>query len=79
MAPHTRENSVSDEQPRVIVTSDGGGNRGMLIAIVLLAIVVVAAIWFSNQSGAGEPTTGVTVDLPAGDVDPGTETTTGAP
>ena len=69
---------MSNEKPRVIVTSDGGGNRGMLLAIVLLAIAVVAAIWFFNQSGAGEPTTGVTVELPTGDVDPGTETT-GAP
>jgi hypothetical protein len=69
---------VSDEKPRVIVTSDGGGNRGMLVAIVLLAIAVVAAIWFFNQSGAGEPSTDVTVELPTGEVDPGTETT-GAP
>ena len=60
------------------MTSDGGGNRGMLVAIVLLAIAVVAAIWFFNQSGAGEPSTDVTVELPTGEVDPGTETT-GAP
>ena len=69
---------MSDEKPRLIVTSDGGGNRGMLVAIVLLAIAVVAAIWFFNQSGAGEPSTDVTVELPTGEVDPGTETT-GAP
>ncbi len=69
---------MNDHKPRVIVTSDGGGNRGMLVAIVLLAIAVVAAIWFFNQSGAGEPATDVTVELPTGDVDPGTETT-GAP
>ena len=69
---------MSNEKPRVIVTSDGGNNRGMLLAIVLLAIAVVAAIWFFNQSGASEPATDVTVELPTGDVDPGTETT-GAP
>ena len=69
---------MSDEKPRVIVSSDGGSNRGMLVAIVLLAIAVVAAIWFFNQSGTGEPSTDVTVELPTGEVDPGTETT-GAP
>lgn len=50
----------------------------MLFAIVLLAIAVVAAIWFFNQSGTGESSTDVTVELPTGEVDPGTETT-GAP
>ena len=69
---------MSDQKPRVIVTSDGGGNRGMVLAIVLLAIAIVAAIWFFNQSGAGQPETDVTIELPAGDGDPGTETT-GAP
>jgi hypothetical protein len=66
---------VSDEKPRVVITSDGGGNRGMLAAIVLLVIVIVAAVWFFNQSGSGEPTTDVTVQIPSGEVDPGTETT----
>ena len=66
---------MSDEKPRVIVTSDGGGNRGMVLVIVLLAIAIVAAIWFFNQSGAGQPATDVTIELPIGDGDPGTETT----
>jgi hypothetical protein len=47
----------------------------MLAAIVLLVIVIVAAVWFFNQSGADGPTTDVTVRLPSGEVDPGTETT----
>jgi len=64
-----------DNQPRVVVTSDTGGNRGLLVAILVIVIALAAAVWFFNQSGAGEPTTDVSIDLPAGDVDPGTETT----
>jgi ABC-type transporter Mla subunit MlaD len=64
-----------DKQPRVIVTSDGGGNRGTLVALVVLVIAIAAAVWFFNQSEAGTPTTEVTVELPTGEVDPGTETT----
>ena len=63
-----------DNQPRVVVTSDGGGNRGMLIAVVVLVIAIVAAVWVFNQSGAGDSTE-VTIELPAGEADPGTETT----
>ncbi|HKY49283.1 MAG TPA: hypothetical protein VJQ79_15020 [Acidimicrobiia bacterium] len=63
-----------DNRPRVVVSSDGGGNRGMLIAVVVLAIVIVAAIWAFNQSDAGDATN-VNVDIPAGEADPGTETT----
>lgn len=64
-----------DNQPRVVVSSDGGGNRGMLIAIVVLVITIVAAVWFFNQSGADGDATDVTIDIPAGEADPGTETT----
>ena len=63
-----------DNQPRVVVSSDGGGNRGMLIALVVLVIAIAAAVWFFNQSGAGD-STDVTIELPAGEADPGTETT----
>jgi len=59
----------------VIVLSDGGGNLGMMVAAVILVIGIVAAIWFFNQSGAGEETTDITVDLETGEADPGTETT----
>ena len=59
----------------MIVTSDGGGNRGTLVALLLLVIAIAAAVWFFNQSGAGTPTTEVTIELPTGEVDPGTETT----
>ena len=65
----------SNERPKVIVQSDGGGNRGMLIALVVLVIAIAAAVWFFNQSGAGQPSTDVTVEIPTGEVDPGTETT----
>ena len=65
----------SSERPKVVVHSDGGGNRGMLIALVVLIIAIAAAVWFFNQSGAGQPSTDVTVEIPTGDVDPGTETT----
>ena len=64
-----------DNQPRVVVTSDSGGNRGMLIAVIFLVVAIAAAIWFFNQSGAGDPSTDVTVEIPTGEVDPGTETT----
>lgn len=47
----------------------------MLIAVVLLVIAIAAAVWFFNQSGAGNPTSEVTIELPTGEVDPGTETT----
>ena len=65
----------SDGRPKAIVQSDAGGNRGMLLALIVLVLVIAAAVWFYNQSGSGEPTTEVTVDLPSGDADPGTETT----
>ena len=65
----------SNERPKVVVHSDGGGNRGMLIALVVLVVAIAAAIWFFNQSGAGQPSTDVTVEIPTGDVDPGTEST----
>lgn len=64
-----------DNQPRVVVSSDGGGNRGMLIAVVVLVIAIAAAVWVFNQSGAGGDSTDVTIEIPAGDADPGTETT----
>jgi len=64
-----------DNQPRVVVTSDGGGNRGMLIAVIVLVIAIAAAVWVFNQSGAGDPATDITVEVPTGEVDPGTETT----
>ena len=63
-----------DNKPRVVVSSDGGGNRGMLIAVVVLVITIVAAVVVFNQSGAGDPSE-VTIEIPAGDADPGTETT----
>jgi hypothetical protein len=63
-----------DNQPRVVVSSDGGGNRGMLIAVVVLVIAIVAAVWVFNQSGAGDPSN-VTIEIPIGEADPGTETT----
>ena len=63
-----------DNKPRVVVSSDGGGNRGMLIAVVLLVITFVAAVVVFNQSGAGDPSD-VTVEVPVGEADPGTETT----
>jgi hypothetical protein len=65
---------MSDNEPRVVVSSDAGGNRGLLVAILVIVIALAAAVWFFNQSGAGEPTD-VSIELPAGDVDPGTETT----
>jgi len=65
----------SDERPPVVIHSDGGGNRGMLIALIVLVAVIAAAVWFFNQSNAGDPATDVTVELPTGEVDPGTETT----
>ena len=64
-----------DNQPRVVVSSDGGGNRGMLIAVAVLVIAIVAAVWVFNQSGADGDSTEVTIEIPAGDADPGTETT----
>jgi hypothetical protein len=64
----------NDNQPRVVVNSDGGGNRGMLIALVVLVIAIAAAVWVFNQSGAGD-STDVTIEIPAGEADPGTETT----
>jgi hypothetical protein len=64
----------SDNKPRVVVSSDGGGNRGMLIAVVLLVITIVAAVVVFNQSGAGNPSD-ITVEIPVGEADPGTETT----
>jgi len=63
-----------DNQPRVVVSSEGGGNRGMLIAVVVLVIAIVAAVWVFNQSDAGD-STNVTFEIPAGEADPGTETT----
>ena len=65
---------MSDNRPQIGVTSDTGGNRGLLFALALLVLVLVAAVWFFNQSGAGNPSTEVTIDLPAGEVNPGTET-----
>lgn len=65
---------MSDNQPRVVVSSDGGGNRGMLIAVAVLVIALVAALVVYNQSGAGD-STDVTIEIPAGEADPGTETT----
>ena len=64
----------ADNQPRVVVSSDGGGNRGMLIAVVVLVIAMVAAVVVFNQSGAGDPSD-VTIEIPVGEADPGTETT----
>ncbi len=64
----------NDNQPRVVVTSDGGGNRGMLIAVIVLVIAIAAAVWVFNQSGAGD-STDVSIEIPAGEADPGTETT----
>ena len=65
----------SDERPRVIVRSDGGGNRGMLVALIVLMVAIAAAVWFFNESNSGDPATDVTVELPTGEDDPGTETT----
>ena len=48
----------------------------MLVALIVLVVAIAAAVWFFNQSNSGDPgTTDVTVDLPTGEVDPGTETT----
>ena len=63
-----------DNRPRVVLSSDGGSNRGMLIAVVVLVVAIVAAVWVFNQSGAGD-STNVTIEIPAGEADPGTETT----
>jgi hypothetical protein len=63
-----------DKQPRVVVSSDGGGNRGLLIAVVVLVITIVTAVVVFNQSGAGDPSD-VTIEIPVGEADPGTETT----
>ena len=65
----------SHDRPKAIVQSDAGSNRGMLLALIVLVLVIAAAVWFSNQSASGEPRTAVTVDVPALDADPGTETT----
>jgi hypothetical protein len=65
---------MSDDRTRVDVTSDGGGNRGVLFALALLIVLLVAAVWFFNQSGASDPGTDITIDLPAGEADPGTGT-----
>jgi hypothetical protein len=46
----------------------------MLIAVVVLVITIVAAVVVFNQSGAGD-LTNVTIEIPAGEADPGTETT----
>jgi hypothetical protein len=46
----------------------------MLIAVVVLVITIVAAVWVFNQSGAGD-STNVTIEIPEGEADPGTETT----
>jgi ABC-type transporter Mla subunit MlaD len=64
-----------DNKPRIIVESDGGGSRGLLVGILVLVLVVAAAVWFFSQNGSGQPSTEVTIELPAGEVDPGTETT----
>jgi hypothetical protein len=41
---------------------------------VLLVITIVAAVVVFNQSGAGNPSD-ITVEIPVGEADPGTETT----
>lgn len=64
-----------DNKPRIVVESDGGGNRGLLVGVVVLVIVVAAAVWFFSQNGPEQASTEVTIELPAGEVDPGTETT----
>ena len=47
----------------------------MLVALILLVVAIAAAVWFFNENNSGDPGSDVTVDLPTGEVDPGTETT----
>lgn len=60
----------------VIVTNTGGGSgAGMILAAVILVLGVIFAIWYFNNSGAGDSIPSeVNVNVDTGD-DPATATT----
>jgi hypothetical protein len=60
----------------VIVTNNGGGSgAGMIVAAIILVLGVIFAIWYFNNSGAGDSIPDeININVDDGD-DPGTQTT----
>lgn len=70
-----RQPEVHREREVIVTNSGGGSGAGMIVAAVILVLGVIFAIWYFNNSGAGDSIPNdINVNVDSGD-DPGTATT----